>query len=359
MGPIPDHSRIWMPCSGPGDMAHAMVEHWPVNRIDAVDDDAAMVRAWADRFPGISPVIHGKGEHVRFDPNLTYSVADIDTFSTPYKMAELFLKRATLSESCLIVLTDGAFMQRGVNRSTYLFDKHYFTKDSTASSDQHKNLPNLVLKWLRTLSNCDVTLIASKFSKPCWYMAYILGPVPHSQPASPPAVDIKATPLKSRAPGGWVRLSGEPPRAFAGFRAYCELGARRSIPDAIHASTGSLPSVSQISQWKTWSAKYKWVSRSLARDEWLARTADEQIVANLAACKLLLSEKAQDFMGSEDSVDFLRASRALALHFPPVQRVADVSDQFEDLQDMSDEALKKMREIRDADRKDRNELSKK
>ena len=27
--------------------------------------------------------------------------------------------------------------------------------------------------------------------------------------------------------------------------------------------------------WMGWSAKHKWVSRSLARDEWIARTSDE------------------------------------------------------------------------------------
>ena len=35
-----------------------------------------------------------------------------------------------------------------------------------------------------------------------------------------------------------------------------------------------------------WSARHKWVSRSLARDEWIARTSDEQIVSNVTACKL-------------------------------------------------------------------------
>ena len=30
-----------------------------------------------------------------------------------------------------------------------------------------------------------------------------------------------------------------------------------------------------------WSAKHKWVSRSLARDEWIARTSDDQIVSNV------------------------------------------------------------------------------
>ena len=40
-----------------------------------------------------------------------------------------------------------------------------------------------------------------------------------------------------------------------------------------------------------WSAKHKWVSRSLARDEWIARTSDDQIVSNVTACKLALTHR--------------------------------------------------------------------
>ena len=47
--------------------------------------------------------------------------------------------------------------------------------------------------------------------------------------------------------------------------------------------------------------------------------------------------------------DFLRAARALALHFPPIQRVEDVS-RIEDLSDVPDDELQRMREIRDAAR---------
>ena len=47
--------------------------------------------------------------------------------------------------------------------------------------------------------------------------------------------------------------------------------------------------------------------------------------------------------------DFLRAARALALHFPSIQRVEDVS-RIEDLSDVPDDELQRMREIRDAAR---------
>ena len=47
---------------------------------------------------------------------------------------------------------------------------------------------------------------------------------------------------------------------------------------------------------------------------------------------------------------FLRASRALAHHFPPVQRVADISERIEDLSDIQDADIERMKAIRDAAR---------
>ena len=48
----------------------------------------------------------------------------------------------------------------------------------------------------------------------------------------------------------------------------------------------------------------------------------------------------------------LAASRIIRDHYPPVDRVADVSkeERIEDLSDLSDEDLDRMREIRDAAR---------
>ena len=79
------------------------------------------------------------------------------------------------------------------------------------------------------------------------------------------------------------------------------------------------------------------------------RVSDEQTAANIRECMLALTETALKLLKSGDSADFLRGARALALHFPPVQRVEDVT-QIEDLSDVSDEALERMREIRDAER---------
>ena len=92
------------------------------------------------------------------------------------------------------------------------------------------------------------------------------------------------------------------------------------------------------------------MSRSLARDEWIARTADDQIVTNVTACKLALTERAHDFLTANDGPNFLRAARALSLHFPPIQRMADVSERIEDLSDIPDATLEEMRAIRDAAR---------
>ena len=105
-----------------------------------------------------------------------------------------------------------------------------------------------------------------------------------------------------------------------------------------------------MTHWLRWSARHKWVSRSLARDEWIARTSDDQIVSNVTACKLALTTRALDFLTANDSVDFLRAARALSLHFPPMQRMADVSERIEDLSDIPDADIVRMKAIRDAAR---------
>ena len=156
----------------------------------------------------------------------------------------------------------------------------------------------------------------------------------------------------------WDRRADETPKSYAAFRAYVALGARRSVREAArqyHAkatSVGEIKGVEDttIRTWINWSAKHKWVSRSMARDAWIANVSDEQIAANLKACLLAMTTRAHDFLTANDAADFLRASRALAQHFPPVQRVADVSERIEDLCDIPDEALERMKEIRDAAR---------
>ena len=73
-------------------------------------------------------------------------------------------------------------------------------------------------------------------------------------------------------------------------------------------------------------------------------------MSNVTACKLALTTRALDYLTANDSVDFLRAARALSLHFPPMQRVADVSERIEDLSDIPDADIARMKAIRDAAR---------
>ena len=148
----------------------------------------------------------------------------------------------------------------------------------------------------------------------------------------------------------WDRRSTETTKAYAAFLAYIALGARRSIREALRQNSGETAVSGKLRTWEGWSSKNAWVSRANARDEWLARTADEQVVINIKACLLALTETALTLLKTGDSRDFLRAARALSLHFPPVQRVEDVSERFDDLSDIPDADLERMKEIRDAAR---------
>ena len=159
-------------------------------------------------------------------------------------------------------------------------------------------------------------------------------------------------------PRPWDRLPTETPKSYAAFLAYVALGARRSVREAARqhhsntTATGEISSVEDttVRTWMGWSARHKWVSRSLARDEWIARTSDEQIVSNVTACKLALTTRAHDFLTSTDSAVFLRGARAFTLQYPPIQRMEDVSERFEDLSDIPDADIQRMKEIRDAAR---------
>ena len=129
----------------------------------------------------------------------------------------------------------------------------------------------------------------------------------------------------------WDRRADETPKSYAAFRAYVALGGRRSVREAarqFHIKALSAGEIlgqenTTVSTWLAWSSKHKWVSRANARDEWIARTSDDQIVSNVTACKLALTTRALDYLTANDGADFLRAARALSLHFPPMQRVAD------------------------------------
>ena len=156
----------------------------------------------------------------------------------------------------------------------------------------------------------------------------------------------------------WDRRADETPKSYAAFRAYVALGARRSVREAArqhHIKALSAGEIlgqenTTVSTWLAWSSKHKWVSRANARDDWIARASDEQIIINKLACDLALVTRAHDFLTSADSEVFLRGARAFTLQHPPVQRVADVSERIEDLCDIPDADLELMKEIRDAAR---------
>ena len=155
-------------------------------------------------------------------------------------------------------------------------------------------------------------------------------------------------------PRRWDRLPTETPKSYAAFLAYVALGARRSVREAArqyHVKTvSSGKEITTVNGWLIWSSKHKWVSRSLARDEWIARTSDEQIIINKLACDLALVTRAHDFLTSTDSEVFLRGARAFTLQHPPIQRVAEGSERIKDLSDIPDADLERMKTIRDAAR---------
>ena len=150
----------------------------------------------------------------------------------------------------------------------------------------------------------------------------------------------------TETPRPWDRRSTETTKAYAAFLAYIALGARRSVREALRQNSGETAVSGKLRTWEGWSSKNAWVSRATARDAWLAQVSDKQVVINIKACLLALTETALKLLESGDSRDFLRAARALALHFPPVARVSDV-ERIEDLSDLSDDQLNRMRDIRD------------
>ena len=154
----------------------------------------------------------------------------------------------------------------------------------------------------------------------------------------------------NETPHPWDRLKAETPKSYAGFRVYCDLGARSSIGDAIQKTLKTLPSESQLVQWKRWSRKYHWVSRKLARAEWMARTADEDAQTYLHECRRALTTVAYKFITSEVPEKVRAGSAIIKDHYPPVAQVEDVSERIEDWCDIPDEALERMKEIRDAAR---------
>ena len=158
-------------------------------------------------------------------------------------------------------------------------------------------------------------------------------------------------------PHVWERLHTETLKSHSAFLAYVALGARRTVREAArqhHIKALSAGEIlgqenTTVSTWLAWSSKHKWVSRANAREGWITRASDEQIIINKKACDLAIVTRAHDFLTSPDSEIWLRGVRGYTLQNPPVQRTADVSERIEDLSDLSDATLEEMRAVRDRD----------
>ena len=81
--------------------------------------------------------------------------------------------------------------------------------------------------------------------------------------------------MSSEEHGPWDRRSTETTKAFAAFRAYIALGARRSVREALRQNSGETAVSGKLRTWEGWSSKNAWVSRANARDAWLARVSDD------------------------------------------------------------------------------------
>ena len=163
----------------------------------------------------------------------------------------------------------------------------------------------------------------------------------------------------TETPHVWDRLPTETDKSYAAFLDYRDMGARRSVREAARRyhikalSAGEIHGQENttVSNWLAWSSKHKWVSRAIAREEWIQLSSDEQIIINKLACDLALVTRAHDFLRSTDSEVWLRGARGFTLQHPPVQRTADVSERIEDLCDIPDADIARMKAIRDAARK--------
>ena len=166
----------------------------------------------------------------------------------------------------------------------------------------------------------------------------------------------------TETPRPWDRLDNETAKAFDAFRAYLSLGARRSVREAARQHHATATSTGEISgrqrttvrTWIGWSSRHGWVRRADSRDAWLVRVSDDQIAVNVRKCLEAITERALKLLEEGDSHDFLRAARALALIFPPVQRSEEVTERFEDLSDLPDSAIEAMKKIRDEARENAN-----
>ena len=104
--------------------------------------------------------------------------------------------------------------------------------------------------------------------------------------------------------------------------------------------------------WTGWSTKYNWVSRRAAYVEFTVRECQDAIQIGLVQIRKRLIDAANELLDNGGVPAVRAASRVIVENFPPVARVADVSDgeQIEDLSDIPDADIDRMKAIRDAAR---------
>ena len=124
-------------------------------------------------------------------------------------------------------------------------------------------------------------------------------------------------------------------------------------PAACETRTGNEKATSPPGAWTGWSTKYNWVSRRRAAFvEFTVRECQDAIQIGLVQIRKRLIDAANELLDDGGVPAVRAASRVIVENFPPVARVADVSDgeQFEDLSDIPDADIARMKEIRDAAR---------
>ena len=150
-------------------------------------------------------------------------------------------------------------------------------------------------------------------------------------------------------PRRWDRLTAESDPAFEAFAAYLETG---SLRDAYRQRSGKAQATAAPGAWTGWSTKYNWVSRRAAFVEFTVRECQDATQVGLVQIRKRLIDAANALLDDGGTTAVRAASRVIVENFPPVARVADVSDgpYIEDLCDIPDADIERMKEILDAAR---------
>ena len=73
--------------------------------------------------------------------------------------------------------------------------------------------------------------------------------------------------------------------------------------------------------------------------------------------RVIVQVRPSDFLTANDGPNFLRAARALSLHFPPIQRMAEGSERIEDLSGIPDADIARMKATIPDKRQKANDVS--